>query len=114
MVSGNLKATCKVCGSIFYPNVDHWIFVDAEMVGTCDDCFGAKDHDIIDEGRVVEDDRGFEQVAVLGRIIFKDREYTEARKAMKLGIFYEKYDKDGKLTEANRMQYYPPIEECMQ
>jgi|GEM_PF-4174429 len=39
-VSGWLKARCKECGKVedWYMS-DAWPFSDAEIVGTCDDCY---------------------------------------------------------------------------
>lgn len=67
-ISGSVLAKCKVCGSIFVWNMEDWPFVDTEIIGTCDDCFDKKDHDIMDES--------YDPIRVVGRITFTEKGYN--------------------------------------
>jgi len=48
-ISGCIPATCKICGSRYVWHMDNFPFTDAEIIGTCSECFEKTDHDIIDE-----------------------------------------------------------------
>ena len=65
-ISGGLEAKCKVCGCVFNWSMGNFPFIDAEIVGTCDDCFNKKNHDIFHENIVNENDCP----EVVGRIMF--------------------------------------------
>ena len=48
-ISGSIEAKCKICGSRFVWHMGNFPFTDAEIIGTCDECFDKKDHEVIDE-----------------------------------------------------------------
>ena len=48
-ISGSVSAKCKECECRFVHNIDNWIFIDEEVIGTCDNCFKKVSHECIDE-----------------------------------------------------------------
>jgi hypothetical protein len=49
-ISGWTTARCKECKCRFMRFIDSpWLFVDEEVIGTCDNCFNRVSHDCIDE-----------------------------------------------------------------
>ncbi len=75
-MSGSVEARCKVCGTTYNWHINLFPFMDAEIVGTCDDCFERKDHDIYNENIV--DDSGHIPVK-LGRITFNKKGFKITR-----------------------------------
>ena len=65
-ISGSLEARCKVCCCVFSWSMDNFPFIDAVIVGTCDDCFHKKTHEIYHENFVNE----YGCPEVVGRIVF--------------------------------------------
>lgn len=63
-ISGCISATCKECGNKYIWHMNNFPFVDAEIIGTCDDCFEKVDHDVVDEFQGVNG-------KVIGRKTFK-------------------------------------------
>lgn len=55
-ISGSLVAHCKICKCSFSAHMDNIPFVDAEVVGTCHDCFNKKSHVCRNEFGYDEDD----------------------------------------------------------
>ena len=48
-ISGQVEAKCKECKCRFTQSIDNWIFIDEEVIGTCDNCFSKISHKCIDE-----------------------------------------------------------------
>lgn len=65
-ISGSLDARCKVCSCVFSWSMDNQPFIDAEVVGTCGDCFDQKDHEIYHENILNENDCP----VIVGKIVF--------------------------------------------
>jgi hypothetical protein len=67
-ISGQVEAKCKICKCRFGHHIDSWLFIDEEVIGTCQKCFDKISHDCIDEFQLGENG-GF---AIVGRKEFKD------------------------------------------
>lgn len=63
-ISGFMEARCRECNCVFNWYCDsNWLFVDSELVGTCDKCMNKESHDCIHENIIKAD----ESFAVVGR-----------------------------------------------
>ena len=51
-ISGQLDAKCKVCCCIFTWSMSRFPFHDAEIVGSCSECFNKESHDIYNDNVV--------------------------------------------------------------
>mgnify|MGYP001582442424 FL=1 len=75
-ISGTIEAHCKECKCRFTCNIDNWIFIDEEVIGTCDNCFNKISHDCTDELSLDEN----ECFEVVGRKEFTDEERALRKK----------------------------------
>jgi len=48
-ISGTVIAKCKECQCRFIWSLRNWPFMNAEIVGTCNNCYNKKTHDCFDE-----------------------------------------------------------------
>lgn len=74
-INGQVEAKCKECMCIFTQNVNNWIFIDIQIIGTCDNCFSKISHKCIDKLHIDEN----EQSIITGEKIFTIEE-TNQRK----------------------------------
>jgi len=64
--SGSLEARCKVCGCVFSWSMGNLPFIDAEIVGTCSECFDKIDHNVFHENIINENSCP----VIVARIVF--------------------------------------------
>ena len=65
-ISGSLEAKCKVCGTVFSWSMNNFPFIDAEIVGTCSECFEKKNHNVYHENILNENNCP----EIIGKIVF--------------------------------------------
>ena len=65
-ISGIVAARCNECKCVFTQNLDNWIFIDSEVIGTCDSCFHKDSHSCIDVLQIDEN----EQPIIVGKKVF--------------------------------------------
>lgn len=81
-ISGQVVARCKTCNCRYIWALDPFPFVDAEIVGTCDDCFNKRSHNCLDELQLDEN----ECFVTVGRKVFKKGEEHTSLEEVMAGI----------------------------
>jgi hypothetical protein len=74
-ISGICQAKCKRCKCRFTYYCNDWLFIDQEIIGTCDKCFNGESHICHDEFELDEN----HQFVKTGEKVFTDEETRQIR-----------------------------------
>lgn len=93
-ISGSVEATCKECQCRFGWHLDSFPFVDAKIIGTCDECFDKKSHDCVDEFQIEDG-----HYAIVGRKEFKKIKIHEDQLRKHLRFHKREMTKHGRINQ---------------